>query len=575
MPILITGHPRSATGYMAKIMQSAGIEVGHEKMMRDGISSWMHIQPAGDVSWAGKIKHYNYDHIIHIVRDPIDVIASSQTLSHEAWSYFSKIFGKLPDNIIERAMTTWIKWNNLINKKAKSFFMIENIEKDWPALMKKIGYCAEFPAIQSGYNARAYIGLKWSDLDQYDRKIVSSFKSAAKYYGYETIDKQVTISACMIVRDEEKNLDRCLSSIVDVVDEIIIVDTGSTDNTVKIAEKYGAKIYHSPWQDDFSFHRNESIGYATCDWILRIDADEELIIKCNDLRDQLARIPSQCVMTRNLMEDMQNNHVAMTFYQNHFFRRGHVKYVNRKHNMPVFDGSVWHLHGVITKHYGYNQETLKKKEKRDKELLAKMMDDSKNDYQILFWLGQTYGHYDRDYRKSMEYLEKYIEIASEKPDFNRSAYVSISEMALNCGEKEKSSYYIKLGIEKYPDNIDLNFLMIKDIIINRRKEEVGKYIETYLKSYEGIFIGKSDGRFTWFANKNSLVWVLHKAVINYFFKGISYLELFRKNLTDVSTEVYCDITKCMNADLEKLGIDINLFEKGSDYGNIEKRKNPN
>src|SRR4030066_756382 len=85
-----------------------------------------------------------------------------------------------------------------------------------------------------------------------------------------------TISACMIVKNEEKFLAQCLKSIKDAVDEIIIVDTGSTDNTVEIAQSFGAKVYHHPWRNSFSEARNHSLSYATCDWILQIDADEAL-----------------------------------------------------------------------------------------------------------------------------------------------------------------------------------------------------------------------------------------------------------------------------------------------------------
>jgi glycosyltransferase involved in cell wall biosynthesis len=89
-------------------------------------------------------------------------------------------------------------------------------------------------------------------------------------------DANPTLSLCMIVKNEEKFLPMCLESVKDYVDEIIIVDTGSTDKTVEIAGKYGAKIYNHPWENSFSKARNYSLKYATCDWILILDADEEI-----------------------------------------------------------------------------------------------------------------------------------------------------------------------------------------------------------------------------------------------------------------------------------------------------------
>jgi len=84
------------------------------------------------------------------------------------------------------------------------------------------------------------------------------------------------ISLCMIVRNEEKFLGPCLESASPAVDEIIVVDTGSTDGTAGIAGDYDAKIFPFPWRDDFSAARNASLERAKGDWILVLDADEAL-----------------------------------------------------------------------------------------------------------------------------------------------------------------------------------------------------------------------------------------------------------------------------------------------------------
>ena len=85
---------------------------------------------------------------------------------------------------------------------------------------------------------------------------------------------KMTLSLCMIVKNESTNLDNCLKSVCTFVDEIIIVDTGSADNTVEIAKKYTNKIYDFKWIDDFSAARNFSLDQASSDWILVLDADE-------------------------------------------------------------------------------------------------------------------------------------------------------------------------------------------------------------------------------------------------------------------------------------------------------------
>jgi len=85
-----------------------------------------------------------------------------------------------------------------------------------------------------------------------------------------------TISLCMIVKNEEQFLEQCLNSVKDWVDEIIIVDTGSTDHTKEIAAKFTDRLYDFEWSDDFSAARNESLKHATGDWILVLDADETI-----------------------------------------------------------------------------------------------------------------------------------------------------------------------------------------------------------------------------------------------------------------------------------------------------------
>ena len=85
------------------------------------------------------------------------------------------------------------------------------------------------------------------------------------------------ISACCMVKNEEKNLPRSLDSLKSQIDEIIVVDTGSTDSTIEIAERYGARIIEIPWNNDFSTPRNVAIDAAVGDWIIFLDADEYFV----------------------------------------------------------------------------------------------------------------------------------------------------------------------------------------------------------------------------------------------------------------------------------------------------------
>src|SRR5689334_11019756 len=92
----------------------------------------------------------------------------------------------------------------------------------------------------------------------------------------------------MIVRDNEQTIHPCLESIRPWVDEIVVVDTGSTDKTPQICEWFGAKIFHFPWVDDFSAARNESIRHATGEWVFWMDSDDTINPDCGRKLRELA-----------------------------------------------------------------------------------------------------------------------------------------------------------------------------------------------------------------------------------------------------------------------------------------------
>jgi glycosyltransferase involved in cell wall biosynthesis len=107
-----------------------------------------------------------------------------------------------------------------------------------------------------------------------------------------------TVSVAMIVKNEEVMLHACLES-VKGADEIVIVDTGSTDRTIDIAKQYG-KVYHQIWEDDFSKARNYSISKCTGDWILVIDADEVLNSSMTEVRKAIKKAGDKVFMTVNV-----------------------------------------------------------------------------------------------------------------------------------------------------------------------------------------------------------------------------------------------------------------------------------
>ncbi|SEI68532.1 Glycosyltransferase involved in cell wall bisynthesis [Lachnospiraceae bacterium A10] len=115
----------------------------------------------------------------------------------------------------------------------------------------------------------------------------------------------ITISLCMIVKNEEAVLQRCLDSVADLMDEIIIVDTGSTDHTKEIASNYTDKIYDFPWCDDFAAARNAALSHATMDYIYSCDADEVLDEENRERFKQLKEVllPEIDIVQMQYLED--------------------------------------------------------------------------------------------------------------------------------------------------------------------------------------------------------------------------------------------------------------------------------
>ncbi len=117
------------------------------------------------------------------------------------------------------------------------------------------------------------------------------------------------LSLCMCVKNEEQFLGQCLSSVQGLADEIVIVDTGSSDTTKEIASRFTSNVFDVPWQDDFAAARNESLKHATGDWILVLDADEVLAQEdCAAVRSAIADAHSQGIeafriLTRNYSND--------------------------------------------------------------------------------------------------------------------------------------------------------------------------------------------------------------------------------------------------------------------------------
>ena len=115
------------------------------------------------------------------------------------------------------------------------------------------------------------------------------------------------LSFCAIVKNESANLGRCLESVKPYADELVIVDTGSTDDTVAIAKRFGAKVHYFSWCDNFAAARNYACSFASGDWILVLDADEELTVQDHQWMTRLSTAASSIRAYTLLLFDIDND----------------------------------------------------------------------------------------------------------------------------------------------------------------------------------------------------------------------------------------------------------------------------
>jgi len=180
-------------------------------------------------------------------------------------------------------------------------------------------------------------------------------------------EKGGSLSLCMIVKNEEENLKKYLSCIIDIVDELIVIDTGSTDDTMKIAEEFGGKVYNSPWEGDFAKLKNEAGSYAKSEWLLIIDADEKV---SKVLKDEIIQIIKDGSEFNGYYMPRKNYYLGKWLkfggnypdYQLKLFRRGKgVYHPPPLHPKVIIDGKIGYLKNPL-EHFPYETvgEYLKK-----------------------------------------------------------------------------------------------------------------------------------------------------------------------------------------------------------------------
>ncbi|MCI0702677.1 MAG: glycosyltransferase [Planctomycetia bacterium] len=275
-----------------------------------------------------------------------------------------------------------------------------------------------------------------------------------------------TVSLCMIVRNEEHHLPDCLSSARDLVDEMVVVDTGSTDRTKEIAAGFSAKVFDFPWVDSFSAARNESIRHATGDWVFWLDADdrlghddrEKLRRLLGSLRDELAAyvMKCRCVSDTPGASETVVDHVRL------FRNDPRLRWRYRVHEqiLPALRevGADVRWSDVAITHLGYAEPGARgPKLERDLRLLRLEETEQPDDPFTLFNLGSVMLEL-RQTEEALPYLLRSLTRSHPRDSIVRKLHAQIAQCHHRAGRQEEALRACAAGREHYPDDAELLFV---------------------------------------------------------------------------------------------------------------------
>lgn len=275
-------------------------------------------------------------------------------------------------------------------------------------------------------------------------------------------------SLCMIVRDEEAHLPSCLSSVRDVVDELVVVDTGSSDGTREVARALGARVIERVWSDDFAAARNAALAEATGDWVLVLDADEELDRVAHPgatARACLERFASDnpdCV-GRVVIENHTGSGETSEAEIPRLFRRvPGAGFVGRIHeHWTLADGRTPARAdtGLRILHHGYSPEFVEGRSKleRNLKLLELEVQERPDDAYSWYQLGRTLqlgGLHD----SALEALERSLALACDGDEWPVHAVELGAESLRSLGRSQQALELVESALPFAPERTDTVFL---------------------------------------------------------------------------------------------------------------------
>ncbi|NJK40696.1 MAG: tetratricopeptide repeat protein [Acaryochloridaceae cyanobacterium SU_2_1] len=230
----------------------------------------------------------------------------------------------------------------------------------------------------------------------------------------------MTLSLCMIVKDEALRLHDCLSSVEALVDEMVVLDTGSTDGTVAIATQAGARVYHYCWCDDFAAARNQALQYVQTDWVLVLDADETLV---EDIIPQIQGAIAQpdylaITLLRQEVGAAQSPYSMVSrLFRNHpqiQFVRPYHEWIDESVLALQQQEQHWqigYLPGIALKHTGYQADIIARQHKHQRacKMMAAALVQQPQDAYLCSKLGALYGSMGQ-VKAALDLLQRGLEI---------------------------------------------------------------------------------------------------------------------------------------------------------------------
>lgn len=289
---------------------------------------------------------------------------------------------------------------------------------------------------------KSVINLRWEGI-QYSIFSQQIMCHIDDMYVYEILRLwgviMISISLCMIVKNEEEVLGQCLKSVADICDEIIIVDTGSTDRTKEIAYKYTNKVFDFKWVDHFSVARNFSFSKATKDYILWLDADDVLL---EDDQEKLKSLKSQLdfsvdsVSMKYILQFDEFGHPSFHLRRNRLVKRiNNFKWVGAVHEYLEVWGNIYYA-DIAVVHRKSDKKLDQTSDRNIKIYENRLKSGKKFSPRDLYYYANELKDHEK-YRRAIKYYEKFLNTEKGWIEDRIRACLNLAECYRILGDRKK------------------------------------------------------------------------------------------------------------------------------------------